>query len=437
MAGFFSSQEAREDKLYVCLDLGSHKIKALAAVDQVNGERSVVALEEIDSDGIKRGIIFHPTTVSALVKKLIGRLENKLHQKISKVYVTTGGIKLNVKHNKVYRHNNEPTFSQALIDGMEEENQNIFNAIDTEILLIEAQQYRIDQEYDITNPVGSVGKRLDCEYLVVAANKNDLDTLRRTLKFADLDCDIVPAAYAAGLGVLNDDEKQVGAVAIDMGAGISQMVVFHDRKLVHLITIPFAGDTITNDLRTGWNLHPDQAERLKVKFGSAVPGLVEDAQISLSGPRNDWPDKKMMRSVLTYVVEARLEEMFSIFVNQLERINYFDKLGTGIVLTGGTSYLGDLDVFVTRNTGLNALKSKPATNFRGSVSHLLHKPEYAVLLGLLQEADEDCAKGGRIIDRPVEKKAPQQKVVADKKPRRNPFSGFVGGLFAGDQDVSF
>ncbi len=437
MAGIFNSQEPKTDKLIVCLDLGTQMIKALAAIENRHGERSILGVEEIQSDGIKRGIIMHPSTVSSLIKKILGRLENKINRSIGKVYVTTGGINLQLKRNKVYRHNTGRTFSATLIDEMEEENQQIFNPHDTEILLVEPQGYIIDGEMETDAPIGAVGNRIDGEYLVVAAPKRHTDNIRATLKMVGLEAEIIPAAYASALGIIDDREMEMGAVVIDMGAGVSQLAVFHGKKLIHMVAIPLAGKAISNDLKNGWNLHADQAELLKCKYGTAIPELVEEAQISLKSPRQNWPDKTMMRSVLTFVVASRLEEMFNIFMNQIESTGYFDRLGTGIVITGGSSNIQDLIPFVERNTGLSSCKSRPVIEYRGPGAGKLHQPDYAALLGLMQEADDDCERreGFAIFGKGTRKEAPQKKKPAKKHESKS----FMKDLFDLDtpKDVAF
>ncbi len=320
---------------------------------------------------------------------------------------------------------------------MEEENHGIFNSNDVEVLLVEPQMFRIDHEIEESNPEGSVGNRIDAEYLVIAAQKQQLDIIRKTLKDADLQAEIIPAAYASSVGVISKHEMEVGAVTIDIGAGVSQLAMFLNGKLAHQVAIPFAGNSITNDLRWGWNIQQDQAEKLKVRFGGALPELEEDdAFVSLTGVRY-WSNKMMQRTMLAHVIEARLEEMFNIFRDQIESTGQFENLGTGIVLAGGSAQMNNMLDFVKKNTGLEACISQPVEQMTGRDSGFLQKPQYAALAGLLAEADEDCERkeGFSFFN----KAAQPRPATTTRRPKvkKDPSKGFTGSLFESPKDVEF
>lgn len=441
--GFFrSQQETIPDKLLVCLDLGSYKIKALAATLKKNGEKQILGIEQELSEGIKRGVIINPTRVSSLVKKVIGRLEKRINQEIGKVYVSTGGINLTSRKNSVYRLiDSNRTVSASLIEEMEDENHRLFNDTDKEVLFVEPQGYTLDHEIETKDPVGSVCCRIDGNYLVIAAKKQQLDTLRKTINDAGVsDIEMISGAYAASIGILSHHEMEVGAVVVNMGAGSTQVSVYNNGSLIHTAVIPFAGNVLSNDLKLGWNIQFDQAEKLKCVYGSALPELEnEEHFVAISGVRN-WGKKEIPLTTLAFVLEARLEEIFANVSNQIELSGSFEKLGTGIVLSGGSAKIKNLEAFVKKNTGLDACLSNPVHKYIGKDSALLNEPELSILSGLLAEATENCSKpegysvfGTPAAKRPEPKKRPQKK--------KDPSGFFSGSLFDtitnGPKDVEF
>lgn len=429
--GFFrTQQETPRDALLVCLDLGSHSIKALAATLTQNGEKQVLGIEQVESDGIKRGVIINPTRVSSLVKKVLGRLEKRIHKQIGKVYVSSGGINLISKINNVYRLiNSNDTVNEALIEEMEEENQRLFSDSSNEVLLIEPQGYVLDKEIETTDPIGSVCSRIDGNYLVVAAKKQHITTLRKAINDAGVsEVEIVSGAYAASIGIVSKHEMEVGAVVVNMGAGSTQVSVFNNGGLVHLSTIPFAGNVLSNDLKLGWNVQFEQAEKLKCLYGSALPEMENKEHfVAISGVRN-WGKKEIPLTTLAYVLEARLEEIFANVSNQIEISGCYDRLGTGIVLSGGSSKLKNLNAFVKKNTGLDACTSNLVHKYVGKDSNLLNEPEFSVLAGLLAEADESCEKqdSSSVFGNQTQRRA-EPKKRAQKKKEQAKF--FPGGLF--------
>lgn len=430
--GFFrtTQEENTPDKLLVCLDLGSHQIRALAATLKKNGEKLVLGVEREASEGIKRGIIINPSKVASLIRKVIGRLEKRINMDINKVYVGTGGINISSRKNSVYRLiNSNQTVSEDLISEMEDENQRLFNDTDSEVLLIESQGYNLDNEVDTKEPVGSVCNRIDGNYLILAAKKQQLDTLRKTVNDAGVpELEIVPGAYAASIGLLSKHEMEVGAVVVNMGAGTTQVSVFNNGSLNHMSVIPFAGNVLSNDLKLGWNIQFDQADKLKRLYGSALPELEnEEHFVAITGVRN-WGEKEIPLTTLSYVIEARLEEIFANVSNQVEVSGCFDRLGTGIVLTGGSSKLKNLDAFVKKNTGLDACLGNPIQKYIGKDSGLLNEQENAVLLGLLTEADDNCCKtDGFSVFTSQQTKRPEPKKRTQKKKDQSSF--FSGSLF--------
>lgn len=429
--GFFrTQQEPTPDKLLVCLDLGSHQIKALAATVKKNGEKLVLGIEQENSEGIKRGVIINPSKVASLIRKVISRLEKRINIRIGKVYVGTGGINITSRKNGVYRLvSANQTVDDDLVAEMEDENQRLFHETDSEVLLIESQGFTLDNDIDTKDPVGSVCNRIDGKYLVIAAKKQHLNTLRKTINDAGVsEIEIIPGAYAASIGLLSKHEMEVGAVLVNMGAGTTQVSVFNGGCLNHMAVIPFAGSVLSNDLKMGWNIQFDQAEKLKCVYGSALPELEnEEHFVAITGVRN-WGEKEIPLATLAYVIEARLEEIFANVSHQIEISGCFEQLGTGIVLTGGSSKLKNMDAFVKKNTGLDACLGNPLQKYIGKDSGLLNEQENAVLLGLLAEADEDCAKvGGYSGFNTQPEKSPQTNKKTQKKKEQSSF--FSGSLF--------
>jgi len=210
--------------------------------------------------------------------------------------------------------------------------------------------------------------------------------------------------------VLTDEEREEGVVLVDIGAGTTKIVVFHNGVLVHMSVVPFAGNTITNDIHEGCSIMVKWAEQMKIRYGQAMGDFAEEEKVVTIPGLNGWESKEISFKSLAYIIQARIEEIIDSVSSQLEYSGYLNKLGAGIVLTGGTSKLPNLIQLVKYRTGLDARLGtsliKPKQKLPG-----MEGSGYFSLMGLLFQA---------LNDNPVPE-------VREKKKKGSGFFGNIAG----------
>jgi cell division protein FtsA len=253
------------------------------------------------------------------------------------------------------------------------------------------QSYTIDGEEVLNSPVGSVGAELVAGYRLIIGPANYEQILKTSLSRIGIDmvkCVVNPVA--AGDAVLNDEEKEAGVVLVDFGGGTTSVSVYHDFVLRHLSIVPFGGNVVTNDIREGCTILARQAEALKVHYGAAMGELMPDNKVVTIPGINGWEPKEISFKNLAYIIQARMEEIIESVNYQISKSGYTERLGAGIVLTGGGAKLNGLKNLVLFKTGLNVRVGKPINGLMNNeFDKQIDNPQYATAFGLLRKAIRD------------------------------------------------
>jgi cell division protein FtsA len=253
-----------------------------------------------------------------------------------------------------------------------------------QIIHVMPQDYTVDNERHIKDPVGMVGSRLEADFHVIAARTDAVSNILRSVHKANLEIEnIVLEPIASSMAVLMQEEKEAGVVLEDIGGGTTDIAMFYEGIIRHSAVIPFGGSIVTNDIKTGCMLLPQDAEKLKVKFGYAMAAQAQANQVvSIPGLKNR-PPKEISVKNLAYIIEARMEEIIDIVLNEIAASGFLDKMTQGVVLTGGGAQLNALKELFEMRTGLECRLGYPTEHLGKSKLEAMKNPMYSTAIGLV------------------------------------------------------
>jgi len=253
-----------------------------------------------------------------------------------------------------------------------------------EIIHVMPQDYKVDYEEGIVDPVGMTGVRLEGNFHIITAQSNAINNLNKCVTRAGLEIEnLILEPLASSMSVLSDEEKEAGVALIDIGGGTTDLAIFKDNIIRHAAVLPFGGNIITSDIKQGCMVMQNQAEQLKVKFGKAIADEASDNEIvSIPGLRDRTPKEISLKN-LAYIIEARMEEIIELVYSEIVRSGYANNLAAGVVITGGGSQLQNLVQLVEYLTGLDARIGYPNEHLGKSKIDAVKSPMYATSVGLV------------------------------------------------------
>jgi cell division protein FtsA len=261
---------------------------------------------------------------------------------------------------------------------------NIVVAPGNSIIHVMPQDYTVDYEGGIKDPVGMAGNRLEADFHIITAQTTAIHNINKCVKRANLESkQLILEPLASSLSVLSDDEKEAGVCLVDIGGGTTDIAIFYENIIRHTAVIPLGGNIITSDIKEGCMLMQNQAELLKTKFGKAIAEEANPNEIvSIPGLRGR-PAKEISIRNLASIIQARMEEIIEIVQNEIMQSGYYKKLAGGIVLTGGGSQLQCISQLFEYQTGLDTRIGFPNEHLGKSVIEEVKSPMYATSVGLV------------------------------------------------------
>jgi cell division protein FtsA len=403
-----------ESEIVVGLDIGTTKIAALVGRRTEHGKIEILGMGKAESLGVARGVVLNIDETVKAIKMALEEASNKSGVDIKVVNVGIAG-----QHIKSLQHRGMKTrrslddeISQKDIDELIEDMYRLVMSPGEEIIHVIPQEYIVDNEIGIKNPIGMAGTRLEANFHIitgqVAAARNIYKCVNKAgLEVADLTLEPLASADA----VLSDEEKEAGVVLVDIGGGTTDVAIFHDGIIRHTAVIPFGGNIITEDIKEGCSIIKTQAELLKVKFGSALASENQENEIvSIPGLRGR-PHKEISVKNLAHIIQARMEEIVEHVYYEIRNSGFEKKLIAGIVVTGGGAQLKHITQLMEYVTGMDTRVGYPNEHLASS-SEEVTSPMYATGVGLVMRGLHTYAK-----QKPVEEKTNVVTGHSDKKKR--------------------
>ena len=346
--------------IVVGLDIGTTKISLMVGKMNEYKKLEIVAQGKSESYGVSRGIVANIDRTVESIKEAINQASQ--HYNINEVYVGIAG-----QHIKSLQHRGEivrdDVENEINISDMKKLKENMFKLITIpgeEVIHVIPQEYTVDGEDGIQDPRGMAGIKLSANFHVITAQVGAVRNIIRCVEKAGLRTkELILEPFASALATLDEDELREGVALVDIGGGTTDVAIFLDKVIRHTAVIPFGGNVITKDIKTGLSILEKQAELLKVKFGSAVHSDDHDnVMVSIPGLRGREPKEISVKN-LTEIISARMKEIIDLVYHQIKVSGYEDKLMTGIVLTGGGAQLRNLNQLVSFITGMEARVGYP------------------------------------------------------------------------------
>jgi len=380
----------KNDVIFAAVDLGSTKVVALAGKKIEDNKIQIVGLGHSASRGIKRGVVFNVEEAFAAVRDAVIQVEKECGQPIESVFVNISGQQLTTQTVKIKKAitGRDRCVTESDIAQMTEQARQINIADDMSIYHINVEYYNIDGEKCGTNPVGVIGEIIEGTFKVHIAPESYVKNITTCFKKGSINVSkSLLDPIASSEVVLSEYEKETGVALVDIGGGTTKISIFCEGVLCFTSMVPFGGNVITLDLKEGCNITIRQAESLKVQFGQAIADFApEDKVVTI--PIQGWEPRQISFKSLANIIQARVEEIIDGFEAQIKRSGYADKLGAGIVITGGTSLMTNLGQLIKYRTGYDVRNGKPnLTNF--IIRKEVDDPRYSTVLGLLNMAAQE------------------------------------------------
>ncbi|PKQ60776.1 cell division protein FtsA [Labilibaculum filiforme] len=412
------------NNIIAAIDIGTTKIVAILGEVDSEGKLRIIGMEKTVSRGVKRGVIHSIEDTIGAIREVVDRLVEKTNQNISKVYVGIAGQHIRSIKNRQFKYiqNGVGEITKLDVEEIVNENYRIPIEVGEQILHVIPQDYVVDKEAGIRNPVGMAGRRLDGNFNIIIGRTASARNIEKCVKEVGLEIEeLVLEPLASSLAVLSEEEKEAGVVLVDIGGGTTDITVYFDGILRHTAVIPFGGDIVTRDIKEGCSVLIKQAEALKIQFGEAVADLVDEEKVVTIPSVGGWDPKEISFKTLAQIIQCRMEEIIDSVKFQIELTGLHDKIGAGIVLTGGGALLTNLDVLTQKQTGIDVRIGYPGTSSKIILEESLNLPIYATGIGLI-------LKG---LNKPV-KKTQNQNTDKNKTGKKKGFQKFFSALFDTD-----
>jgi cell division protein FtsA len=375
-----------DDKLVVGLDIGTTKICAIVGRKNEYGKLEVLGMGKAVSDGVIRGIVTNIEKTVHAIETAVAEAENQSGIDIRVVNVGIAGqhIRSSIHHGSITRQTNDDEITVEDINRLTNDMYRIVTPPGSEIIHVMPQDYIVDYEEGIKDPVGMSGVKLEADFHVITAQTNAINNINKCVRRAGLDIEnLILEPLASSLAVLSDEEKEAGICLVDIGGGTTDVAIFYDNIIRHTAVIPFGGNIITNDIKQGCMVMNHQAELLKTRFGKAIAEEANPNEIvSIPGLRNR-PPKEISVKNLSHIIEARMEEIVELVHREIITSGFEGKLAGGIVLTGGGSQLSGIKQLVEYMTGMDARIGYPNEHLGKSKTDEVKTPMYATSVGLV------------------------------------------------------
>jgi cell division protein FtsA len=367
------------------LDLGTTKVCAVIA-EQLENKIDILGFGVATSDGLNRGLVANIAKTAAAIKEAMSIASNRADIDVRAVNVGVAGEHItSLRHrNYVTISNVDKEISQTDIDRLKADVKTIQIPTDRQILHIIPEEFYIDHQGGIENPIGMCGSRLEALNHVVLASVPAMQNIRKSVERAGYTVqDYILQPIASSVSVLEENEKDLGVTLIDIGGGTTDIAVFHDKSIKHTKVIGVAGNQVTNDIRESLGIVTDEAEKLKKQYGYALEEAIikdEDIYIKGVGARGNI---KIPISLLTQIIHVRMKELFTLIDNELRQTGFKNKTKAGIVLTGGGSLLKGVTELAEEVFGQPTRIGVPLELGAG-LSNEIESPEFATVAGLIR-----------------------------------------------------
>jgi cell division protein FtsA len=404
----------QEIKHVAAIDIGTTKIVAIVGRLNEKDKLEILGMGKATSTGVKRGVVLNIEETVNAIRATVDEVQKQSGIRLTDVFVGIAGQHIKSVKNRGYLNlgPNRDEITKDDINALIADMQKIPIDLGEEIIHVLPQNYIVDHETGIKNPVGMSGRRLEANFHIVIGEIASAKNIEKCINRVGLGVNqMILEPLASSAAVLTSDEKEAGVALVDIGGGTTDVAVYFDDAIRHTAVIPFGGNVVTLDIKEGCSILTRQAEALKTQFGSALGDLApEDKVVTIPGISGREP-KEISFKNLAYIIQSRMEEIIDAIMFELENSGCIEKLSAGIVITGGGAMLKHLPQLVKFRTGMDVRIGYPNEYLASSSLDEVNQPMYATSVGLLLKGIEAIRKDEVMQQAPPPKK--EEKVVVE------------------------
>ncbi len=386
---------AKKEHLLAAIDIGTTKIVAIVGKQTENKKLEILGMSKSPSKGVKRGVVLNIEETVNAIDSTVTEVKKQTGINFKDVFVGIAGQHIKSVRNRGYfnRDSYDDEITKVDIQRLIDDMYKIPIQAGEEIIHVLPQNFIVDSETGVKNPVGMSGKRLEGNFHIVIGQIASAKNISKCINRVGLNVEeLILEPLASSEAVLTEDEKEAGVALVDIGGGTTDIAVFYDDIIRHTAVIPFGGNVVTKDIKEGCSILSRQAESLKITFGSALGDLAqEDKIVTIPGISGRDPKEISFKS-LAYIIQSRMEEIIDSAMFEIENSGVIDKLSAGIVFTGGGALLRHLPQLVKFRTGLDVRIGYPVEQLATESIEEVNQPMYSTSVGLLLKGYENKRK---------------------------------------------
>lgn len=382
-----------EKNIITGLDIGTSKIIALIGEVTTDGAIEIIGIGRHPSRGLKRGVVVDIEATVNSIQRAVQEAELMAGCEVRTVYAGIAGSHIRSLNSHGIVAIRDKEVSQADVERVIDAAKAVAIPADQKILHILPQEFIIDHQGSIREPIGMSGVRLESRVHIVTGSVSSAQNIVKCVRRCGLEVnDIILEQLASSHAVLTEDEKDLGVCLIDIGGGTTDIAIFLEGAIQHTAVIPIAGDQVTNDIAMALRTPTKAAESIKLSHAFAVPEMANANQMLEVASVNDRPGRKISAKALSDVVSARYEELFSLVRNELRRSGFEDRMAAGIVLTGGASNVrGAIEL---AELSFEMPVRKGCAHYVSGLAEATENPSFATGVGLLLHGYQQQYEGG-------------------------------------------
>lgn len=386
--------------LIVGLDIGTTKICTIVGRKNDFGKIEILGMGKSESVGVMRGVVVNIVNTVQSIRKAVEEAGTRSKVEIHSVYVGIAGQHIKSLQHRGMRTRNsmEDEINQKDIDIIVEDMFRLAMPPGEQIIHVIPQEYIVDNEQGLKDPVGMSGARLEANCHIITGQVSSIKNIYKCVERASLKTEgLFLEPLASAEAVLTEEEKEAGVVLVDIGGGTTDIAIFHDGIIRHTAVIPFGGNVITDDIKEGCNIIRNQAELLKIKFGSALASEnLENEIVSIPGLRGREPKEISVKN-LASIIQARMEEIIEHVIYEIKNSGFEKRLIAGIVITGGGAQLKHIIQLVEYLTGMDARIGYPNEHLAKGVDEV-KSPMYATAVGLVMKGFHEMESKKKVLE---------------------------------------
>ena len=396
------------------IDIGTTKIVALIARKCENGKFEVLGLGNALSSGVKRGMVVHIDETVSAIELAKQQAEEQSGFRMGDVFVGIAGQHIKSMKNRNSKYIDNEEISQEDVDYLHDQMARTPVDPGDEILHVIPQSYIVDNETDVTKPVGMSGRLLEANFNLVIGRIASARNISKCIERIDLKVrKMILEPLASATAVLTADEREAGVALVDIGGGTTDVAVYYNDVIRYTAVIPFGGNVVTNDIKEGCSILLRHAEALKIQYGSAMGDSADvDKVVTIPGISGRDPREISFRN-LAFIIQARMEEILDAVSFEIGNSGFAGKLSAGIVITGGGAMLKNLPQLIRFRTGYDVRVGYPNQFLVPETDPAVSQPMYATGIGLIVEGSYGEAGSGTRYAKPMRRNG-QKSGIRDK-----------------------